>query len=84
MMALPVYGHTWKRVRLEVLARDHYECQIRGPRCQGRATLVDHIIPVARGGAWYDQANLRASCRSCNTARAYAGFVSRSRPSREW
>lgn len=79
-----VYWGPWPALRLRVLARDGYRCQVGGPRCRGVASVVDHIIPVRAGGAWWDKSNLRAACRSCNTARAYAGFVSRPRPSREW
>jgi 5-methylcytosine-specific restriction endonuclease McrA len=71
-------------LRLEVLNQDGWRCQVRGERCQGTASVVDHIIPVRAGGAWWDKSNLRAACRSCNTARASAGFQSRPRPSREW
>jgi 5-methylcytosine-specific restriction endonuclease McrA len=79
-----VYGGPWPELRLRVLARDGYRCQVGGPRCQGEATIVDHIWPWREGGPWWDMGNLRASCRSCNTARAYRGFESRRRPSREW
>jgi 5-methylcytosine-specific restriction endonuclease McrA len=58
--------------------------RVRGPRCRGEASVVDHIIPWRAGGPWWGPSNLRAACRSCNTARAYAGFESRRRPSREW
>jgi hypothetical protein len=60
----------WKRIRLQVLERDGYICRIRGPHCQGKATAVDHIIPMADGGALYDPANLRAACAWCNNWRA--------------
>jgi len=34
----------WRRTRLLVLQRDGYRCQIRGPKCTGRATHVDHVL----------------------------------------
>ena len=57
----------WRRTREIVLQRDGYECQMRGPRCTGRATQVDHIIPKVHGG---DESldNLRAACQQCNAA----------------
>ena len=58
----------WKRLRLAVLYRDGYVCQVGGPKCVGRASTVDHITPVILGGAFWDQANLRASCKPCNYA----------------
>jgi len=65
------YAHqAWRTVRQEVLERDNYQCQIRGPKCKGKATEADHIIPWAAGGAMYDLGNLQAACKSCNVARA--------------
>jgi 5-methylcytosine-specific restriction protein A len=58
----------WKRTRLEVLARDGYRCQIRGPKCNGYATEVDHVVARADGGATWNPSNLRAACRPCNSA----------------
>lgn len=60
----------WRRVRIEVLERDNHTCRIRGPKCTGHATAVDHIIPAEDGGALFDLANLRAACTNCNTWRA--------------
>ena len=33
--------------------------------------MVDHVVPVAAGGSWFDPANLQGCCRSCNTWKAY-------------
>jgi 5-methylcytosine-specific restriction enzyme A len=60
----------YKRLRLYVLARDHYACQIRGPRCKGYADQVDHVIDRADGGDTFDPANLRAACHPCNMAKS--------------
>jgi len=63
----------WRRFRAWVLARDAYRCKVRLEGCTGDAPLkgghVDHIIPLASGGAKYDPANVRASCRPCNLKR---------------
>lgn len=67
-MATP-YDHDWQRVRLQVLARDAHQCQIRLTGCTGRAEQVDHVIPLAEGGARLDPDNLRSSCRWCNLSR---------------
>jgi 5-methylcytosine-specific restriction endonuclease McrA len=48
-------------VRREVLMRDGGICIVAGPTCRGRATSVDHIVPVSLGGARLDPANLRAA-----------------------
>lgn len=68
-MANPPYDGPWPRVRKAILERDGYRCQIRGPRCAGAANVVDHIVPVTQGGAWYEPSNLRAACQPCNRDR---------------
>lgn len=55
----------WRKVKALVLERDGYVCAY----CGGPATTVDHVKPVARGGAEYDPANLVAACESCNLAK---------------
>ena len=60
----------WRALRSMVLARDKGLCQIRGPRCRKWATQVDHVLPIADGGAVMDPRNLRAACTSCNSGRA--------------
>lgn len=62
-------GADWQKVRLLVLARDSWTCQVRwDERCEQIATTVDHIIPRAQGGG-LDPRLLRASCKHCNSAR---------------
>jgi 5-methylcytosine-specific restriction endonuclease McrA len=56
-------------VRAVVLERDRWVCQIRDKGCTQGATCVDHITPAIEGGAFYDPANCRASCWSCNSVR---------------
>jgi 5-methylcytosine-specific restriction endonuclease McrA len=78
----------WRVVRLRVLERDGWNCQLRLPGCRGKADEADHIVPHDRGGAWYDEANLRAACGHCNRARGNRlrqqyGSANR-RPSRNW
>lgn len=68
-MAKPEYSGPWARIRLKILDRDGYVCQVKGPKCTYDATQVDHIIPVTKGGSWWDESNLRASCRKCNLDR---------------
>lgn len=78
-------GHQWRLVRLRVLERDGWSCQIRGEGCLGRADTVDHIVPRAHGGPLLDPANLRAACHVCNSARRVAWRPpSATGPSREW
>ena len=70
-MAADLYNTPqWRRVRQTILERDGYRCQVRGPSCTHAATEVDHRIPAAAGGSFFDSANLRASCKQCNVGRA--------------
>ena len=81
MARKPWYSGPWRKVRAEILERDNYRCQIKGPGCTGEAGEVDHIPPVSLGGAWYDHENLRASCSRCNQMRNTKRTVV---PSRVW
>lgn len=68
-MAKREYNGPWVRVRLSILERDGYLCQIQGPTCKTRATEVDHIIPIVEGGSRLDPTNLRSVCRPCHNTR---------------
>ncbi|WP_425297136.1 HNH endonuclease [Nocardia brasiliensis] len=68
-------GHNWHTrqprtrlpasLRLAIMTRDRYRCQIRANGCLDAATDVDHIIPVSQRGS-DDPSNLRAACAPCN------------------
>jgi 5-methylcytosine-specific restriction enzyme A len=60
----------WRRLRLAILDRDGWRCQINGPGCTQRATTVDHVIEREAGGDMWSPANLRAACAHCNGYRA--------------
>lgn len=87
-MTHPVYNSPWPRVRLAMLERDHYLCQLKGPKCKKIATEVDHIIDWRNGGAWYEPANLRSVCRPCHNWRKSQTILvvssAESSPSRIW
>ncbi len=58
----------WRKIRLRILARDNYCCQICG-QTEGRLH-IDHIIPKRLMGAEGDyDANLRTLCQKCNLAK---------------
>lgn len=63
----------WRTFRAAILARDHYLCTIQAKGCTTTAPIaggqVDHVIPLAMGGAKYDPTNARAACAHCNTSR---------------
>ena len=83
----------WRTViRPTILARDGYRCQIRelgvcanlsGEPMSPRCLEVDHKTPVEAGGSDHP-ANLRASCRPCNRARAAAAIGTGNYNSRSW
>lgn len=54
-----------KARRTRVLRRDRFRCQIRGPKCLGRATICDHILALALGGTDTDE-NCQAVCSACH------------------
>jgi 5-methylcytosine-specific restriction endonuclease McrA len=59
------YGADWQQLRLLVLVRDGHRCHW----CGQVATTVDHVRPLAHGGARLDPGNLVAACLRCNSAR---------------
>ncbi|WP_193636274.1 HNH endonuclease [Brachybacterium subflavum] len=58
----------WRR---QILTRDP-QCQIRGPRCEGRAVEADHIIPVTEGGDELDLRNGQGACHPCHNDKTQA------------
>jgi 5-methylcytosine-specific restriction endonuclease McrA len=63
-MPRPYDRHAWKTLRLQIGQRDSWCCQVveDGRVCGAPAREVDHIIPLSKGGAWYDPSNLRLAC----------------------
>lgn len=59
------YDAHWRRLREAFLAA-HPLCQSAG--CTQGATDVDHHISLVRGGT-HDEANLRAYCHACHSAK---------------
>lgn len=70
------YDGRWQRVRLMYL-RAHPLCAECGRRGQVTvADMVDHVRPIADGGAVLDEANLQSLCHACHarkTAQDLAG-----------
>ena len=54
----------WRVLRLAILDRDGWRCRKCG-RAAGRFE-VDHVIPLDRGGAMYEESNLQTLCRGCH------------------
>lgn len=64
-------GYAWQRLRLVILERDNWTCQVPIPgrpnqRCGKYARTVDHILPRSQGGPTIPT-NLRAACVRCNS-----------------
>jgi hypothetical protein len=57
----------WHRLRAKQLDDEPLcrHCKARG--IVELATDVDHIVPIARGGAELDQSNLQSLCHLCHT-----------------
>ena len=48
---------------MAVFNRDHYRCV----NCGGPGRLeADHIVPMEKGGDFYDLANIQTLCRVCH------------------
>lgn len=61
----PLPSNWASAIRPAVLTRDQYQCQIRGPRCTGQATEVDHT------GASDDHRLevLQSACKACHASK---------------
>ena len=62
----------WQRVRALKL-RQFPLCEYCPPARQKAATEVDHFKAIEDGGAPYDLANLRSSCKSCHSQKTARG-----------
>lgn len=54
-----------KRLRFEVLRRDHFRCYYCGIAAIDSPLAIDHVVPRALGGR-DELENLVAACRDCN------------------
>jgi len=57
------------RLRWQVLERDHFRCQYCGRSGETVDLVVDHMIPVSRGGLATLE-NLCTACSDCNAGKA--------------
>jgi len=66
------YDVAWQQVR-DAYARAHPWCEpclAIGQRVP--VAIVDHRVPIKRGGARLDSANLESQCRSCHSLKTWA------------
>ena len=70
----------WGRVRRLALDRAGWRCRV----CGTYGNEVDHIKPLQRGGAPFDEGNLQALCRRCHIekTRREAAEAGRTTPGR--
>lgn len=70
-MSNPIYRSArWRRCRAQVLKLNPLcvYCKLIGRVTT--ATDVDHITPLSKGGAMWDQSNLQALCKSCHGSKS--------------
>ena len=76
------YDARWVKVRLLHLSSEPL-CRLCA--AQGRVTaadLVDHILPIADGGAVLDEDNLQSLCRRCHDAKTAEDVAKRRKTAR--
>lgn len=64
-------SRNWRKIRMEVLERDHFECQLCYPGCIWTATEVHHTAGIAASGLARSQAEDDAGaciavCQPCH------------------
>jgi hypothetical protein len=57
------------KLRLKILKRDNYTCQMCGAKAPEVQIHVDHAIPLSRGGLT-EEKNLRTLCKDCNLGKS--------------
>ncbi len=73
--------YAYQQMRKVVLMRDRGVCWLCG---EPGARTVDHVVPLSRGGALLDPANLRAAHGRCNSSRGAGDRPVSSPTSRVW
>lgn len=58
-----------KSQRFRIFSRDKFRCRYCGLESDRVTLVVDHIIPVSKGGTG-DDANLITSCEDCNAGKS--------------
>ncbi len=56
----------YKRLQAQVWRRDQGTCYL----CHGPAAEIDHVMPIAEGGAPASTQNLAAICRDCHASKS--------------
>jgi len=53
------------KIRMRVVRRDNYTCQVCGTHLLDNEVEFDHIIPASKGGS-SEESNIRLTCFKCN------------------
>ena len=75
----------WRALRLNVLRRDRYICQLCGAKCLGKkkngiSPEVDHIQPVKdRPDLKLVSSNLRTLCKPCHSRHTILGTIGKAK-----
>ncbi len=62
-------GYISPKLRVQILERDKYRCQMCGARAPDTVLVCDHVVPVKLGGLT-TLGNLQALCVPCNQGKA--------------
>ncbi len=66
----PIRQPLSKRLRFEILRRDHFTCQYCGKRAPEAELHIDHRVSVLHGGT-NDRLNLVTACIDCNLGKSW-------------
>ena len=60
----------WRKLRARYILEHPFcvECRNRGKLKE--AEVVDHIVPISKGGAPLDESNLQSLCWSCHSSKS--------------
>ena len=63
-------SYAWRKLRAQFLLEHPIceECRKHGKLI--KATIVDHIVPISKGGEPLDENNLQALCWSCHSSKS--------------
>lgn len=66
-------NHKWRKFRKRMLRRDGWLCvQCKSLGRIRAADQLDHIVPIAQGGAEFSPINVQSLCKQCHHAKTLA------------